>query len=416
MGAVDTCVSFWREFWVAGARFYPEGIAALGADPVGKPLKLVPEPENPHDPNAVAVVVPTARGDGKVGYIPRTFAREMRAVLSELERIADAVDVRCEVISCEESGPYVNLNGRLIVEVPESPEQALAADSLARRVASALYPEDGWHEEELPWSFEAVVELAGSENLLIALLMSEELGTPLLARDPDITRRLMAAGKAVPAAVARRRGAPVKGWPDVEVFYGDPADLQRLAASCRALTDAGEHFSREECSALLTETLRILCDTDGSADFKRERYGIDRVTFLREKHAEWTELLGSASAIVEVVRAGGYAAKNGNVAELLPEKAVFWASDALKSAAVRCALPWVFLCAFAPRLGKGFGAFTWEGLAPEEYAFAAELLANAHPRGLKALLRHAAEADAEAGACGLLQAPAALAWEENDIV
>lgn len=416
MGAVDTCVSFWREFWVAGARFYPEGIAALGADPVGKPLKLVPEPENPHDANAVAVVVPTARGDGKVGYIPRTFAREMRVVLSGLERIADAVDVRCEVISCEESGPYVNLNGRLIVEVPEGPEQALAPDSLARHVASTLYPEDGWHEEELPWSFEAVVELASSEKLLIALLMSEELGTPLLARDPDITRRLMAAGKVAPAAVARRRGAPVKGWPDVEVFYGDPADLRCLAASCRALTDAGEHFSREECSALLTETLRILCDTDGSADFKRERYGIDRVTFLREKHTEWTELLGSASAIVELVRAEGYAAKNGNVAELLPEKAVFWARDVLKSTAVRCALPWVFLCAFAPRLGKGFGAFTWEGLAPEEYAFAVELLANAHPRGLKALLRHAAEALAEAGACGLLQAPAALVWEGNDIV
>ena len=116
--------------------------------------------------------------------------------------------------------------------------------------------------------------------------------------------------------------------------------------------------------------------------------------FLREKHTEWAELLGSASAIVEVVRAEGYAAKNGNVAELLPEKAVFWARDVLKSTAVRSALPWVFLCAFAPRLGKGFGAFTWEGLSPEEYAFAAELLANAHPRGLKALLRHAAEADA----------------------
>ena len=255
-----------------------------------------------------------------MGYIPRTFAQKMRAVLSELERIADAVGVRCEVISCEESGPYVNLNGCLIVEVPESPEQALAPDSLARRVASALYPENGWHEEELPWSFEAVAELAGSENLLIALLMSDELGTPLLARDPDITRRLMAAGKAAPAAVARRRGAPVKGWPDVEVFYADPADLQRLAASCRALTDAGERFSREECSALLTETLRILCDTGGSADFKRERYGVDRVTFLREKHAEWAELLGSASAIVEVVRAEGNAAKTATWPTFCPRK------------------------------------------------------------------------------------------------
>ena len=43
MGTVGACVSFWLEFWVTGARFYPEGIAALGADPVGKPLKLVPE-------------------------------------------------------------------------------------------------------------------------------------------------------------------------------------------------------------------------------------------------------------------------------------------------------------------------------------------------------------------------------------
>lgn len=146
MGAVDACVSFRREFWVTGARFYLEGIAALGADPVGKPLTLVPEPEDPHDANAVAVVVPTARGDCKVGYIPRTLAREMRDVLSELERIADAVDARCEVASCGESGPYFDLNGRLIVGVPESPEQALAPDSLARRVASAFYPEDGWQK------------------------------------------------------------------------------------------------------------------------------------------------------------------------------------------------------------------------------------------------------------------------------
>ena len=399
MGTVGACVSFWLEFWVTGARFYPEGIAALGADPVGKPLKLVPEPENPHDANAVAVVVPTARGDCKVGYIPRTLAREMRDVLSGLERIADAVDVRCEVASCGESGPYFDLNGRLIVEVPESPERALASDSLARCVASALYTEDGWHEEELPWSFEAAVELAGSENLLIALLMSDGLGAPLLARDQDITRRLMVAGKAAPAAVARRRGAPVKGWPDVEVFYADPADLQRLAASCCALREAGEHFSREECSALLTEMLRILCDASGSADFKRERYGIDHESFLREKRAEWTGLLGPASAIVEVVRAEGNAAKNGNVADLLPKEAVSWARDALERAAVRRALPWVFLCAFAPRLGKGFGAFSWEGLSPEEYVFAAELLANARPCGLKALLRHAAEADAKADIC-----------------
>jgi hypothetical protein len=52
---------------VAGALHRPQAVASDDAAP-GRPLTLRAEPDNPHDPNAVAVL--TARGES-VGYVPR---------------------------------------------------------------------------------------------------------------------------------------------------------------------------------------------------------------------------------------------------------------------------------------------------------------------------------------------------------
>jgi hypothetical protein len=55
---------------VAGANHRPDALASDDAAP-GKPLTLRPEPDNPHDPDAVAVLL--ASGE-PVGYVPREIA------------------------------------------------------------------------------------------------------------------------------------------------------------------------------------------------------------------------------------------------------------------------------------------------------------------------------------------------------
>jgi hypothetical protein len=52
---------------VAGAVHQPRALASDGAEP-GRPLSLRAEPENPHDPGAIAVL--TAAGE-PLGYVPR---------------------------------------------------------------------------------------------------------------------------------------------------------------------------------------------------------------------------------------------------------------------------------------------------------------------------------------------------------
>jgi hypothetical protein len=49
-----------RRFPIVGSRFRPPAEAIIEALPVGQPLILRPEPENPHDPRAKAIWVRTA--------------------------------------------------------------------------------------------------------------------------------------------------------------------------------------------------------------------------------------------------------------------------------------------------------------------------------------------------------------------
>lgn len=57
-----------RTTWVAGRRFYPR--ASLGP---GEEVRLVREPANPHDGNAIAVLT---LGGERAGYLPREVAAE----------------------------------------------------------------------------------------------------------------------------------------------------------------------------------------------------------------------------------------------------------------------------------------------------------------------------------------------------
>lgn len=59
---------------VAGVSFRPDAVADPSFEP-GLPLALVPEPENEHDPNAVAVW--NAQRTVQAGYVPRDVAPEL---------------------------------------------------------------------------------------------------------------------------------------------------------------------------------------------------------------------------------------------------------------------------------------------------------------------------------------------------
>jgi HIRAN domain len=57
---------------VAGARFQADALAADAAAP-GRPLELRREPDNEHDPNAIAVLA----GGERIGWVPRELAAEI---------------------------------------------------------------------------------------------------------------------------------------------------------------------------------------------------------------------------------------------------------------------------------------------------------------------------------------------------
>jgi len=81
---------------VAGASHRPEALASADAAP-GRPLVLRPEPDNPHDPDAVAVLL--ASGD-PLGYVPRELAPRVDASWSAVvlrERRATPRDPRTGV-------------------------------------------------------------------------------------------------------------------------------------------------------------------------------------------------------------------------------------------------------------------------------------------------------------------------------
>ena len=59
---------------VAGAAAHHADVLATDAVAPGQPLELRRDPDNPHDPNAIAVHAP---GGGQAGWVPRELAAEL---------------------------------------------------------------------------------------------------------------------------------------------------------------------------------------------------------------------------------------------------------------------------------------------------------------------------------------------------
>lgn len=82
-----------RYFKVAGVSF--EGRQQhLARVSVGDPARIIPEPENSHDPNALAVHIAVDNEVLHCGYVPRELAAEIAPMLD-----GEAVDVRVHEIT-----------------------------------------------------------------------------------------------------------------------------------------------------------------------------------------------------------------------------------------------------------------------------------------------------------------------------
>ncbi|WP_199272698.1 HIRAN domain-containing protein [Streptomyces broussonetiae] len=79
---------------VRGERYYAKAAREADLRP-GRLVRLVPEPDNPHDPNALAVY--PEQGPGPVGYVNKAKARSWSKVLAE--------GVRLRTITLRGTGP-----------------------------------------------------------------------------------------------------------------------------------------------------------------------------------------------------------------------------------------------------------------------------------------------------------------------
>ena len=68
-----------HETYIAGVKFRPDAEAVLAAAPDDAEFQLDPEPTNPHDPNAVRVML----GDVHVGFVPRALSAEISAMIRD---------------------------------------------------------------------------------------------------------------------------------------------------------------------------------------------------------------------------------------------------------------------------------------------------------------------------------------------
>ena len=83
-----------NRFCVAGFQYY-EGAEVLPTLQTGERLRLVPEPENPHDRFAVEIF----RGDNKLGYVPRSDNKHISRLLRDKIKLI----CRIEEVSPESS-------------------------------------------------------------------------------------------------------------------------------------------------------------------------------------------------------------------------------------------------------------------------------------------------------------------------
>lgn len=89
---METVSRHLTDFYIAGMRYW-DGAKVIGKLKPGKKLTLVAEPQNPHDPGAVAIL----RKGVKLGYVP---AAE-NGLISQLLHFGHADVLECRVISVD---------------------------------------------------------------------------------------------------------------------------------------------------------------------------------------------------------------------------------------------------------------------------------------------------------------------------
>lgn len=89
-------------------------IAALRGN---EPVRVVPEPDNKYDPNALAIHIATSDGVQHCGYVPRYLAADIaphlegEAVMAELAEITGGFEI--------DDGEYAAYGLRIRVEIPD---------------------------------------------------------------------------------------------------------------------------------------------------------------------------------------------------------------------------------------------------------------------------------------------------------
>jgi hypothetical protein len=113
--------------WVAGVHRYAESARDPSFDP-GKPVVLVPDPDNPHDPNALAVFDADQRR--QAGWVPMIFTQgltpwpEGRKAVSLYEHLVEGV----------REGLGILISRKPVTLRTVSPEDSDEADRLGREV------------------------------------------------------------------------------------------------------------------------------------------------------------------------------------------------------------------------------------------------------------------------------------------
>lgn len=86
---------------IVGSGFKPGGVAALGGLTTGSKIELKAEPENPHDPFAVACWF----GGTHCGYLPRHSNREVASVLGGGHQVSATVTEIATIVGGKVKGP-----------------------------------------------------------------------------------------------------------------------------------------------------------------------------------------------------------------------------------------------------------------------------------------------------------------------
>ena len=117
-----------RDLAIAGTSHRQQVLSQIASDALRRgehvafTALIVPEPENPHDSNAIAVV---AEGHGPIGYFGRRDAVRYKAMAEELVR-RGAIGV-CEAFLTGGWNDQATIGVRLEIEGPEDTAQQVRA-------------------------------------------------------------------------------------------------------------------------------------------------------------------------------------------------------------------------------------------------------------------------------------------------